>query len=68
MADAGDLKSSGDFTPCGFDSHPGHQIFIHAAHQNPFANGNAKVARRVAAIEVTRRWQPHCLAQAPAWS
>ncbi len=24
MADAGDLKSSGDFTPCGFDSHPGH--------------------------------------------
>ena len=26
MADAGDLKSSGDFTPCGFDSHPGHQL------------------------------------------
>ena len=24
MADAGDLKSSGDFTSCGFDSHPGH--------------------------------------------
>jgi hypothetical protein len=24
MAYAGDLKSSGDFTPCGFDSHPGH--------------------------------------------
>jgi hypothetical protein len=25
MADAEDLKSSGDFSSCGFDSHPGHQ-------------------------------------------
>ncbi len=24
MADAEDLKSSGDFSSCGFDSHPGH--------------------------------------------
>jgi hypothetical protein len=27
MADAEDLKSSGDFSSCGFDSHPGHQCF-----------------------------------------
>ena len=27
MADAEDLKSSGDFSSCGFDSHPGHQSF-----------------------------------------
>jgi hypothetical protein len=28
MADAEDLKSSGDFSSCGFDSHPGYQ-FVH---------------------------------------
>ena len=28
MADAEDLKSSGDFSSCGFDSHPGHQFFL----------------------------------------
>jgi hypothetical protein len=28
MADAEDLKSSGDFSSCGFDSHPGHQFSI----------------------------------------
>ena len=28
MADAEDLKSSGDFSSCGFDSHPGHQCFL----------------------------------------
>jgi hypothetical protein len=27
MADAEDLKSSGDFSSCGFDSHPGHHCF-----------------------------------------
>ena len=27
MADAEDLKSSGDFSSCGFDSHPGHHFF-----------------------------------------
>ena len=27
MADAEDLKSSGDFSSCGFDSHPGHHYF-----------------------------------------
>jgi hypothetical protein len=26
MADAEDLKSSGDFSSCGFDSHPGHHL------------------------------------------
>ena len=26
MADAEDLKSSGDFSSCGFDSHPGHHF------------------------------------------
>jgi hypothetical protein len=31
MADAEDLKSSGDFSSCGFDSHPGH-------HSNPLKN------------------------------
>jgi hypothetical protein len=28
MADAEDLKSSGDFSSCGFDSHPGHHCFL----------------------------------------
>jgi hypothetical protein len=28
MADAEDLKSSGDFSSCGFDSHPGHHFFF----------------------------------------
>jgi hypothetical protein len=28
MADAEDLKSSGDFSSCGFDSHPGYQLFF----------------------------------------
>jgi hypothetical protein len=28
MADAEDLKSSGDFSSCGFDSHLGHQSFL----------------------------------------
>ena len=28
MADAEDLKSSGDFSSCGFDSHPGHQSLL----------------------------------------
>jgi hypothetical protein len=28
MADAEDLKSSGDFSSCGFDSHPGHHFLI----------------------------------------
>jgi hypothetical protein len=27
MADAEDLKSSGDFSSCGFDSHPGHHFY-----------------------------------------
>ena len=32
MADAEDLKSSGDFSSCGFDSHPGHHFSILALH------------------------------------
>src|SRR5579863_5613629 len=28
MADAEDLKSSGDFSSCGFDSHPGHHFSL----------------------------------------
>jgi hypothetical protein len=28
MADAEDLKSSGDFSSCGFDSHPGHHFLL----------------------------------------
>ena len=28
MADAEDLKSSGDFSSCGFDSHPGHHYRV----------------------------------------
>ncbi|HYB62580.1 MAG TPA: hypothetical protein VEH50_14010, partial [Methylomirabilota bacterium] len=48
--------------------HPGHQIFIYTARQNPFADGNAKVARRVAAIGITRCRQPHRPAQAPTCS
>src|SRR5215469_7360481 len=27
MTDAEDLKSSGGFSSCGFDSHPGHDFF-----------------------------------------
>ena len=33
MADAEDLKSSGDFSSCGFDSHPGHQSFPFVLNQ-----------------------------------
>ena len=39
MADAEDLKSSGDFSSCGFDSHPGHQsrkFRIQAESSNTF--------------------------------
>ena len=39
MADAEDLKSSGDFSSCGFDSHPGHHFFwfIFIQLTGPFA-------------------------------
>ena len=40
MADAEDLKSSGDFSSCGFDSHPGHHFIffvLNFAH-GPIAN------------------------------
>ena len=39
MADAEDLKSSGDFSSCGFDSHPGHQslCFVFIQLTGPFA-------------------------------
>src|SRR6202007_2446840 len=40
MADAEDLKSSGDFSSCGFDSHPGHHSFL--------LKMNELLARRVA--------------------
>ena len=33
MADAEDLKSSGDFSSCGFDSHPGHCLFLFVSSQ-----------------------------------
>jgi hypothetical protein len=33
MADAEDLKSSGDFSSCGFDSHPGHHCFCFIFNQ-----------------------------------
>ena len=33
MADAEDLKSSGDFSSCGFDSHPGHDLFYFVFNQ-----------------------------------
>ena len=39
MADAEDLKSSGDFSSCGFDSHPGHHCFrpiLTAIHHSVF--------------------------------
>jgi hypothetical protein len=32
MADAEDLKSSGDFSSCGFDSHPGHHLSLAVSH------------------------------------
>ena len=37
MADAEDLKSSGDFSSCGFDSHPGHQFvsILVLTHKTP---------------------------------
>ena len=36
MADAEDLKSSGDFSSCGFDSHPGHQYLFERLSGNFF--------------------------------
>ena len=44
MADAEDLKSSGDFSSCGFDSHPGHHCFPlnlkkFLSHRLPCASG-----------------------------
>ncbi len=33
MADAEDLKSSGDFSSCGFDSHPGHHCLCFSLNQ-----------------------------------
>src|SRR5580658_24997 len=33
MADAEDLKSSGDFSSCGFDSHPGHHLLHFVLNQ-----------------------------------
>jgi hypothetical protein len=35
MADAEDLKSSGDFSSCGFDSHPGHHFQLLLPRSNP---------------------------------
>src|SRR2546425_714380 len=35
MADAEDLKSSGDFSSCGFDSHPGHHVLKYLRIEQP---------------------------------
>ena len=36
MADAEDLKSSGDFSSCGFDSHPGHHFPLSVQSVAPY--------------------------------
>jgi hypothetical protein len=51
MADAEDLKSSGDFSSCGFDSHPGHQNF-------PFVLNQLKLAR---SLRIRHLTNPHFL-------
>jgi hypothetical protein len=38
MADAEDLKSSGDFSSCGFDSHPGHKYLQCLLSPDAFLN------------------------------
>jgi hypothetical protein len=45
MADAEDLKSSGDFSSCGFDSHPGHHFssFIFSWLMSSFLLRNRRV-------------------------
>jgi integrase len=45
MADAEDLKSSGDFSSCGFDSHPGHHCFL--LKLNEFHDRRPRCSRRV---------------------
>ena len=68
MADAEDLKSSGDFSSCGFDSHPGHQ-FVCPALAKDFLDilcllaiitsgqimARSKAAASVAAFSLERR-------------
>ena len=59
MADAEDLKSSGDFSSCGFDSHPGHQFFftfnqLHLTTLETITRfNNSGVARHEPDIEAT---------------
>src|SRR6266852_1989002 len=69
MADAEDLKSSGDFSSCGFDSHPGHQSFLlkmnellgrsfpctSGVHTFPVAAGTV-LTTRLSADVFTQRW------------
>src|ERR1700732_2955286 len=38
MADAEDLKSSGDFSSCGFDSHPGHHLSLQVTVDAPLGS------------------------------
>ena len=53
MADAEDLKSSRDFSSCGFDSHPGHQLSPQVCFDGPekcppVLCRSVKVGRRLA--------------------
>src|SRR5208337_4136977 len=54
MADAEDLKSSGDFSSCGFDSHPGHHKFPSSCCWRDATQGaecRAMIATRLADFE-----------------
>src|SRR6266849_4537451 len=58
MADAEDLKSSGDFSSCGFDSHPGHHF--------PFSKIPGPSARSFSAKEGDSCAEQHEFKHAPS--
>ena len=74
MADAEDLKSSGDFSSCGFDSHPGHHFlrslrgFLSANEIRAFSSG-AKIGSLLLIFDLSMRlasvWS--CRTTCPSW-
>ena len=72
MADAEDLKSSGDFSSCGFDSHPGHHHFkalgmfeaLRRASKSGFTVPLHFALYRSNLSSSSRRW---CLVRAPTF-
>ncbi|MCU1241855.1 MAG: hypothetical protein JWO71_2581 [Candidatus Acidoferrum typicum] len=56
MADAEDLKSSGDFSSCGFDSHPGHHCVFTLFQVDEFSTSQTMMRRTLPALWI------YCLA------